>query len=305
MTTLFVVSKPSEMLVHRIVNHTGGMVVVAVPETAKSFADIGINAIPVEWPAYDVKTRDAGFSDDGMPGSLDDVMLIDGLPAWKILSIDRLRFWYNPRHKHVFETLALIDFDELVVSFDITSMLPWIAAAIARERGVRVVGVKVDSLARREVVDYLRTSPLNELVVSTERERNMLLKMAKSRTKITSIGLAPHKRQEVDGLVDATAVLFESAHDWKFLSMLKSFAEMENLIVCVRNMREWQNFLATFAAINKMFDMRDIASLPTYKRVLLPAYNEEIVRRLPLNTEVGFYDMANVDKAEEFYEAMK
>lgn len=307
MLTLFVVTKMSEMLVEHLVSHTKPKIVIAPSNLVPEFAKIGISAIPVVGPSYTVAERDAAFAVDGLPGVLDGVDLIDGLPAWKMLGIDRLRFWYNPTYKFILETFDTMDFTDLVITFDINSFVPWAAAAIARERGIGITGIKVDTLSRREIIDHLNSSPVDRFIVATEKERQMVMKMTSGmrHTKVVSVGLPSHEREESDNLFDTTAILFESQHDWKFMQMMQQFLEIEGAVVCVRDNREWKNLLQTFPNIDKKFGIREVISLFQYERVFLPAYYEDIVNNIPANTEIIYYDVGNTERAIEFSEAMK
>jgi hypothetical protein len=306
--TLYVVSRTSEILTEAMLKDSGRKVVLTAPRLSAAFASIGLASTPVEFPPATVLERDVKFADELMPGKYGDTVFPGtDLPAWKILSIDRLRFWYHATWEAVKNAVDLVNADRLVIPFDINNVLPWIAVAVAKERNLRVEAYKVHTLYTREVLDFLPLAQIDRLVVSTENERQLLLKHS-SKCKIISAGFTakPRAGESSALLEDTIGIYFESRYDWKFLAAIQGInLGNSKLLVCVPNNREWQKFVTAFGAMleNPNIEMREAVTLARCEEVYLPAYIEDIVREIPVNVKLKFYDIANTEKAGLLHEA--
>jgi hypothetical protein len=295
---LFVVTKLSELMLDQIARSSDALV-MCTPAYEQEIQSLGARTFVIHQQGQSVSQRDRVFNEVAMPGVLDGVNFPESdFPLWKTISIDRLRFWFDSNYVTKQELCEMVSFDELVVSLDIGSHIPWIFAKHAKGK-VPVSGVKVSSLLDLTTFDFLRTRPVDFVHVAHDYEADALRKLG---VGAVSYGLPRPEREEAE-LQEAIGVYFENRYDWKFLALMSSFDSRGLPVhVCVPNNREWQNFLTTFPDIARLPDvqLRDSVSLVNYETVLLPKFYEVIVSKLASNAEVTYYDIAQTEKALYF-----
>lgn len=295
---LFIVTKSSELLLNEIVKTPSSeRIVMAPPQLAESFLNIGVSIIPIVTKGTSTAERDRAFAGVAMPGVLGDKMF-DGtkLPIHSVLGIDRLRFWFYP-HTDIRDVLDMIKFDELVVSFDLHSPLIWLAV----EHVGKATAIKVSSILDRQHLDFLKWyGKINKLVVSYDEEKQFLIKQ-KVKPKVVSAGLEIPERPRNEKLREATGMQYDSRFDWKFMVMIQSMELTRKLVIGFKDNTEWKKFLTTFPGFNHpQIELQDLVGIMNCEEVLLPTYDEQLVRQLPKNVKITYYDIANTEKASLF-----
>lgn len=295
---LFVVTKSSELMLNEIVRTPPSeRIVIASPNLAEPFLQIGVQIIPLVGRSTNTAERDAAFYNIAMPGILGNTVIEStDLPAWKVLGIDRLRFWYTP-HNDAVKIIDMIKFDELIVSFDLQSPVIWQCV----EHVGKATAVKVTSILDRQHIDFLKWYKKIKLIVSFDAEKQFLLSQ---KVKAASAGLDVPGRPRKETLREKTVGLYyDSRFDWKALvMMMSSDFGGKKLIVGFPNNTEWHKFSTTFPSVvnNPNVELQDFAGLLVCEEVLLPHYDESLIRQFPENIKIGFYDIANTEKASTF-----
>lgn len=295
---LFIVTKSSELLLNEIVKTPSSeRIVMAPPQLAESFLNIGVSIIPIVTKGTSTAERDRAFAGVAMPGVLGDKMF-DGtkLPVHSVLGIDRLRFWFYP-HTDIRDVLDMIKFDELVVSFDLHSPLIWLAV----EHTGKTTAIKVSSILDRQHLDFLKWyNKINKLVVSYDEEKQFLIKQ-KVKPKVVSAGLEIPERPRNEKLREATGMQYDSRFDWKFMVMIQSMELAKKLVIGFKDNAEWEKFLTTFPGFSHpQIELQDLVGIMNCEEVLLPTYDEQLVRQFPKNVKITYYDIANTEKASLF-----
>ena len=304
---LFVITKSSELMLEQIINTPSHeRIVLTVPKLINPLLEVGISAIPVYIQnTTTAKQRDSAFYKAAMPGVLGDRCFEStSLETWKVLGIDRLRFWYYP-FDDIIDIIDAIEFDELVVSFDLKSPLVWQAV----EHVGKCSAVKVGSILDRQHLDFLRWyNKVHTLHVSYNAERNFLKQQKIAVKKIVSRGLTPPERPRASNLEEKTVGLYyESKYDWKFMSLLNDLhLNGKTLIIGFPNNSEWLSFLQTFPNVTNAPNIRlaDAVSLFTCEELLLPCFVESLVAQVPQNIQITYYDIANTEKASLFKDVL-
>jgi hypothetical protein len=298
---LFVVTKSSELMLNEIVRTPPSeRIVIANPNLAEPFLQIGVQIIPLVGRGTNTAERDAAFYEIAMPGVLGDTVIEStNLPAWKVLGIDRLRFWYTP-HNDITKIIDMIKFDELIVSFDLHSPVIWQAT----EHVGKATAIKVSSILDRQHLDFLKWyTKIKTLVVSFDAEKQFLLSQ-KVKPRVVSAGLeVPGRPRKTDLREKTVGMYYESRFDWKALvMMMSSDFGGKKLIIGFPNNTEWRKFSTTFPNIvnHKNVELQDFAGLLVCEEVLLPHYDESLIRQFPENIKISFCDIANIEKASTF-----
>ena len=78
---------------------------------------LGISSIPIRVPGdTSWAQRDTDFAKLALPGSLTEPFPLTDLPMWKVLSLDRLSFWYRGRQAQLeYEAVMGLDWDSALV----------------------------------------------------------------------------------------------------------------------------------------------------------------------------------------------
>lgn len=293
---LFLVTRSSELLLREIIN-THERIVMAPTQLAESFMNIGVSIIPLVTRGTSTAERDAEFAKVAMPGVLASKTFgSTELPAHSVLGIDRLRFWFYP-HTDIRDVLDMIKFDELVVSFDLHSPIVWLAV----EHVGKATAIKVSSILDRQHLDFLKWyDKINKLVVSYDEEKQFLIKQ-KIKVKVVSAGLEVPERPRNEKLREAIGMQYDSRFDWKALVMLQSMELTKKLVIGFKDNGEWEKFLTTFPGFSHpQIELQDLVGIMNCEEVLLPTYDEQLVRQFPKNVKITYYDIANTEKASLF-----
>ena len=158
MNKLFVVTSVSELMTSTIIReHLKDASNVTIVTTnvafyanySKRFENMFlIDGVPVS------DSRDTDFANLALPGDLlGETFPNTSLEIWKVLSLDRLKHWYNPEFRFIQDFIEKISWDVLYVSSDLGQTIP-LMAGFSGEGGTRV-WVKTEPLRTREFMDLL------------------------------------------------------------------------------------------------------------------------------------------------------
>lgn len=131
-----------------------------------------IKALPVS------KAKDVDFAKLAMPGELGAATFPDtDLEIWKVLSLDRYKFWYMPEFEFVTEFVSGTDWDVVYASSDLGSTLPIMTGYEAELLGRKAIWVKTEPIRTRELRDIMMAGqfPFNEFLVDSEDDKRFIL----------------------------------------------------------------------------------------------------------------------------------
>lgn len=121
---------------------------------------VGISSLPIRVSQkMDWGRRDSAFRELAMPGKqLDFDIPGTKLPLWKVLSIDRLSFWYRwESAKMEYDLVTALNWNKAFVPLDVNHPLPW---ALARHSGREVIAVQSGPIRTREIYDLAQSGAL-------------------------------------------------------------------------------------------------------------------------------------------------
>ena len=279
---------------------------------------LGVSVATIPAKGFTPEGRDREFRELAMPGLLDGIELpdkdfSDNMPVWKTISIDRLRFWYDPNHSLYRRFIEAIEFSSLIIPFSLHETLPWAAADVAKGRGAKVTAVKVASVLDLSTVAFLTSGhcPIDSLLVSNKSEENFLRKklaQVKVKTEVKSAGLVPPAREKAsdDVAPNTLGILYIPEDDWKFVMLLQSLQTEDMVYVCTTSNDAWMKLVGMLPVLleDPKIVVTNAAALGACSRVLLPRYIESIVREIPENVAVSYYDIGGEANAIEFSEVL-
>jgi hypothetical protein len=165
---------------------------------------------------------------------LAETFLGTNLPLYKVMSIDRLNFWYRGlQAKRQFESIMALEWDTAYVPLDLYHPLPF---ALARHSGRKVIGVQISSLRTREWYDLLSSAVPNfaEWKVGRESDLKFLQSFGVKADLIQiepEATVNPPQKESRDsmrkglGIPDGYKVglvFFDSQCEWEFRQLLPS-----------------------------------------------------------------------------------
>ena len=232
--------------------------------------------------------EDKKFYDKFMPGELDGLE-IESFPVWKSLSLDRLKFWCD----NGYSGYDIPHYDVCYSSLDIMSVFPWIIKADKR------IGVKVDSLRTRTMVDFLGLGYLDEIIVSYDDELSL------HKTAVSK-GITRQVKPELknDGFKQSYSVgrkiagiIFDKQNDWQYRELLSFLSRNVNsewyFVAFATDERSAQ----LFPSIGGVIETQPISMLKMCDTVIDFSFHESIY-----NNTLGEYtilDYGNVNNSIE------
>lgn len=159
-----------DILLEKSLSHD---VLVATPRTevrnvVKSWGLEGVLMVSDIMP--DRRGQDRQFKDDFMPGIFGDATFANtGLPAWQVLSLDRLKFWRQPNFALEVDFLRSLRFSRVYTSFDMGNAIPFVLA-----QEFETVAVKTEPIRTREVLDFGPHLGFVEYIVSDKEDARFL-----------------------------------------------------------------------------------------------------------------------------------
>jgi hypothetical protein len=215
-----------------------------------------------------------------------------GLPMWKVMSIDRLNFWYRGKQaKNQYESIMALEWDKALVPLDLHNPLPF---ALARHSDRYAIGVQVSTLRTREWYDLLstHTAQFSEWKVGQPIEQKWLAKFG-IQSDLVQIEPEPvvelpsqdSKKAMRKGLgipegYKVGLVFFDSQCEWEFRQLIPTLHSMYQLIyVYPLHPYDLRN-LQDLGVIGGQMKIADSLSIET-------ACDEAVVMRFEYNTIKG------------------
>jgi hypothetical protein len=174
MTTLIIATSLSDLFVNEILleqTRTSGdtLIIATNADVNRILKEAGLPSQFIS-PNIDESwtERDTGFRDLCMPGVFGDAMFFGTkLPVHKVLSIDRLSFWYGGRNaRQMCEWIDSLSWDKAIVSYDLSSHLPFYVMQSANGR--ECVAVQTTSIRTKETYDIASRLTFDSFVVRQE-----------------------------------------------------------------------------------------------------------------------------------------
>lgn len=205
---------------------------------------IGISSVALRSPGdKGWGERDAAFAKLAMPGT----QLLEpfggtNLPMWKVMSIDRLNFWYRGKQaKNQYESIMALEWDKAFVPLDLHHPLPF---ALSRHSKRHVVGVQVSTFRTREWYDLLsaKVPQFSEWKVGQPTEQKWLAKFG---VRADLVQIEPEPQTEAPSKDSKKAmrkalnvpdgykvglVFFDSQCEWEFRQLIPTLNSMYNLV---------------------------------------------------------------------------
>jgi hypothetical protein len=244
MTTLIIATSLSDLFVNEILleqTRTSGdtLIIATNAEVNRVLKEAGLpsqfisSAIDESWTE-----RDTGFRDLCMPGVFGDATFFGTkLPVDKVLSIDRLSFWYGGRNaKQLCEWIDSLSWDKAIVSYDLSSHLPLYVMQAANGRecvAVQTTGVRTketyDIAPRLTFSSFIARQEDEEFLVSAGYSGSLVAKSLFVKTE--PIVESPVKDALRKGLglgeTDyAAGVVFDKRDEWQCRTFMNRYVNM-------------------------------------------------------------------------------
>ena len=258
----------------------------------ESFAALkGIGISPILLNISEGQSRvenDADFYKWAMPGGLNANLPSTDLPAWKVLSLDRLYFWFKNSPLKT-ELINSFRRDHLIVSLDIEEPILWSLAC-----GESTTAVQCGSIMSRTMSDLTPYLPFSKIVTRDDASKKFLEKFGYDGGKIevrdvsdylyTWDNDARNKIREGLGIGDETVigVMFDSQTEWAFRRWLsrQSLSNNPKIIVIAdsgRNRKLLLSLISPEQARNILI-ADDLSMLYGVDQIISFRYFEEISR---------------------------
>ena len=113
--------------------------------------------------------EDELFANVALPG-LFSGMTFDGteLPLDAVLSLDRLKFWFDANADRKVEYIDAFSPSEVYISSDLGSSLPWSAYLMAKAKDVPVTLVQTEDIRTLAFVDFIKLIDLESIIVTPD-----------------------------------------------------------------------------------------------------------------------------------------
>lgn len=321
-TALAVISVASDLVVQTLLrekvvlsNHL--VVLTNNKQSYQKLEKAGIFAYYIQPPNPDpVAKKDADFADFAMPGILGkNTFHTTDLPTYKVLGIDRLRFWYNKNiNEYYLDHIQGLEFDRLILSLDFYDTFPWIAH-LSASQDVYQIAVKTHSLRTREVLNSIRTMLFDEAVVSYPSDLNLV--NAKKRTLFMStnrkrpVAIPDETRKQLKenlGIKSDTVVglLFDPKYEYNFRRFITSLtiegANPPRLVAFYTDNRS--RALLYKCLPHRIFgllgiDTYQLDMLGVCDQLFMFAFDENVYYQSPENIRLVVVDYNNINLSKE------
>mgnify|MGYP001575123663 FL=1 len=177
MTSLAIVSSVSDLLQYYLVREhrrTNGelSIIATTQQSYQQIKQVGLSPILIQPnPKFSWAEHDQLFSKIAMweTEALDFELPGLHLPIWKVLSLDRLSFWFGGAYSERFRRLIdLMKRDRLIVSLDMKSPHVW------GYRDVSYTAVQTQPIRTRDVLDFAPHLPFSQIVLRSQRDADFL-----------------------------------------------------------------------------------------------------------------------------------
>jgi len=237
MKSLFVITTMSQLMLDILLHeHNENDVTVVTPydNVANDMFNLGISCFPIKQKTMSISEQDRMFADEMLPGVMESYgnFLGTELPVWKVLSLDRLKFWFDYGAKSNLDFIRSFEYDYLYVSLDLDSPYPW---NICPE-DAHYIAVKTNPIRTAEFVLYSPRFEFDEIWVDSREDEEFLKKIRmktavrvreKEKTRIITRRQAESQERGKAELgftnnLPVIGVMFDKRDEWQtrlFLSM--------------------------------------------------------------------------------------
>lgn len=258
---------------------------------------LGISSIPLRMPGdTSWSQRDSDFAKAAMPGSLDFNFPGTNLPVWKVLSLDRLSFWYRGRQADMeYEAVMGLEWETAIAPFSLGHPLPW---RLAQEK--KVVAMQTEPIRTRAWRDWLsRPVPFSSVFVQSQNDADFLKKFYSGNIYVhPNAAIAPgapvspdernslRKGMNIAGGAKVALVLFDSQTEWEFRTAFPEIINAYNnvLIYPLRphDLRNLYDFGVVSSGKVRVVDSMSVE--PAADEAILFRYDEGLIqsRRIPV-----------------------
>ena len=258
---------------------------------------IGISSIPIRVPGDSSwAQRDTDFAKLALPGSLTEPFPLTDLPMWKVLSLDRLSFWYRGRQARLeYEAVMGLDWDSALVPLSLHNPLPW---RIAREKPT--MAVQTELLRTRAWLDWLsKPMPFTRVFLTSQKDVDFVKPYYRGEIHLVESSDFPpgqpvsaverSQSRKLLGIGDGERVglvLFESQTEWEFRSVLADLVNYYQRVL-IYPVNDYDRRNLTDLGIVSVGPIRIVDSIvfeAAADEVILGRYHEPLIRsrRVPV-----------------------
>jgi len=178
MRSLFVITTISQLMVDTVIHeHNENDVTVVTPynSVAQDMLNLGISCFLLEEKIMGVSEKDKIFADEMMPGTMMSFGNFPNtdLPVWEVLSLDRLKFWFDYGARDNLNFIGAIDYDRVYVSLDLDNPYPWNICPDDAE----YIAIKTNSIRTAEFALYSNRFEFDEIWVDSKEDEEFLQKL--------------------------------------------------------------------------------------------------------------------------------
>jgi hypothetical protein len=183
MKSLFIITTISQLMLDTLLheqNESEVTVVTPYDNIAHDMFNLGISCFPIKQKTMGISDMDKMFAEEMLPGVMESYGNFPGtdLPVWKVLSLDRLKFWFDYGAKTNLEFIRSIEYDRVYVSLDLDNPYPWNIFPDDAE----YIAIKTNPIRTAEFVLYSPRFEFDEIWVDSREDEEFLKKI---RTKTT------------------------------------------------------------------------------------------------------------------------
>ena len=178
---LFCITSLDDMMLELLLEERsrGNVFVVTSHSRVKqAVEEYGIHCYLFQPLEVSVSERDKAFAELAMPGLLSDTAFYGtDLATWKVLSLDRFKFWYSYETPKIQQFLATLQWTKAYVSLALGETLPWIVIDEAMALEIECVAVLVESIRTKEFLDMVKFHSFAEYIVPSREDKEFLRTM--------------------------------------------------------------------------------------------------------------------------------
>jgi hypothetical protein len=235
---LFIVTLMSDSMLFLLLKENAKnnvIVVTPYPDVKNNMDRLGIPCFSLRNKNLSISEKDRLFAEEMMPGKMEvyNNLPETELPVWKVISLDRLKFWFDHTADKNMGFIDGIDADKIYVSMDINSPYPWYASAY-KYSGVETVAVQCSPIKTPEFMLLAGILNFDTYVVASPEEELFLKKLGvKGKVAVTNLSKTKEGLRETDAQLrekikekavlngEVIGVIFDKRDEWqarKFLS---------------------------------------------------------------------------------------
>ena len=311
---LFCITTSSDLMIQTLIekyNRDEVLVVTPYQHIKAEVDKLSIPCILLRHRNIDLIESETFFKQTMMPGDFmaDETFSGTSLGLADVLSLDRLKFWFDHSAGENSRFIESLNWDTAYVSLDLDSAYPWIVSDMSDGTIRTCNAIKTNSIRTKEFVQYAKHLLFDAYLVGSEEDAEFLRKTVKTAEitvrKLESAGkkvVEYPKRGElrkamgISELEHLTAVFFDKRDEWqcrRFLSELDSKAwvfpvdeRSKELIPTVL----WQY-------VNMINIKTDIKSISACDRIVSFRWDDRYYGNLPI--ELTIIDYLGINSAAD------